>query len=379
MWYQLDDLSTRQYQITLASPKGAVLKFHLCPHPSSRLPCKNGANALACITVPGVKPTSTGTELKLEQLEPNIPSMGIRLVYENGEVCEVTKVPRKTIIKLPCAREAKFSKQNLHPKQAWEGKGKELCHYFVEFPPSMYGCPMESSGSLAGSFSEHVGENTVTTVGSDAVLEPEILAVTGCQDSDPARTTTGCHFAGKIRLVLHGLNFQALCDGDGMPAASMSSSCMNEFGRHFSVYVGVAECDQIALVSQYQINCTVERGSGIDLDVEIRRKSEGGGGDRGVVGGVVATIRSAVSFKERVNYKERFSKFVEMGVGGMKREINELYRRAFASRGEDVDIIQWNLSITELVIMNTSVKRTLKLSNITIIYKQYLRTSSVGP
>ena len=25
---------------------------------------------------------------------------------------------------------------------------------------------------------------------------------------------------------------------------------------------------------------------------------------------------------------------VEIGVGGLKREINELYRRAFASRGE---------------------------------------------
>ena len=45
-------------------------------------------------------------------------------------------------------------------------------------------------------------------------------------------------------------------------------------------------------------------------------------------------FKSAVSFKERINYRERFAKFVDMGVGGMKREINELYRRAFASRGQ---------------------------------------------
>ena len=45
-------------------------------------------------------------------------------------------------------------------------------------------------------------------------------------------------------------------------------------------------------------------------------------------------FKSAVSFKERINYRERFAKFVDMGVGEMKREINELYRRAFTSRGQ---------------------------------------------
>ena len=35
-------------------------------------------------------------------------------------------------------------------------------------------------------------------------------------------------------------------------------------------------------------------------------------------------FKTAVSFKERINYRERFAKFVDMGAGGMKREINEL-------------------------------------------------------
>ena len=39
-------------------------------------------------------------------------------------------------------------------------------------------------------------------------------------------------------------------------------------------------------------------------------------------------FKSAVSFKERINCSERFAKFVDMGVGGMKREINELHRRS---------------------------------------------------
>lgn len=332
MWYNLDSLSSRQYQIALANPKGAVLQFHLCPHPSSPLPCKSGATTLACITVPGVKPTSTGKVLKLEQLEPNIPSMGIRLIYEDGQTCEITKLPRRTIIKIPCSRDTEHSKQSFHPKQAWEGKGKEVCHYFVEFPPSKYGCPIEPSGSLAESFSEQASTSAVTSSDDNTNRpEPDILAITGCQDSDPARTTANCHFAQKIRLILHGLNFYALCGGVG---TSLNSACVKEFGSHFSVYVGQAECNQIALVSQYQINCTMERASGVDLDVEIRRKSEGSIGD----GGVVASIKGAVSFKERINYRERFSKFVDMGVGGMKREIGELYRRAFASRGKDVTI-----------------------------------------
>ena len=257
-------------------------------------------------------------------------------------MCEVTKVPRKTVIKIPCNPEAEYSKQNFHPKQAWEGKGKEICHYFVEFPPSKYGCPVDYTGSITQSFSDQASVSAATTLAGDTdPPEPEMLAVTGCQDSDPARTTSDCHFAGKIRLVLHGVNFNTFCS----PLTSMTSACVREFGDHYSVYVGIVECGEVALVSQYQINCTVERVSGTNLDVEIRRKpsalthNDGGvasrddGGVVGDEGSVVAAIKGAVSFKERINYRERFSKFVDMGVGGMKREIDELYRRAFASRG----------------------------------------------
>ena len=40
-----------------------------------------------------------------------------------------------------------------------------------------------------------------------------------------------------------------------------------------------------------------------------------------------------MSFKERINYCERFAKFVDMGVGGMEREINELHVQEMSMQG----------------------------------------------
>jgi hypothetical protein len=426
VWYTLQELSKRQFHFPLSNPKGSILKFHLCSDLGvPQIQCRNGMKTPACINVPGVTPASTGKTPIIEQLEPNIPSMGIRLVYEDGDICEVTKVPRKTIIKIPCNQGAVYTSNNWNPQKVWEGKGKEVCHYFVDFPPSKFGCPSELPATSDQSDQLHA-EDSVTTFSHQQNYQrtpelpvPELTAVTGCVDSDPARTTRECHFAGKVNLVLHGINFHALCDPATPSSPSISSKCAREFSRQFLVLVGELECAKVSLISQYQINCTVEKGSGVDLDVMIRRRSwsleelgltgsqvdqgdyrevepggdggegsggvggvgsggdggAGSGGDRGVgsggdggagsggVGGVgsggagfrgagvdrgvgtgtrgagsqeeeVANLLGAVSFKEKINYRERFDKFVDMGVGGMKREIDELYRRAFSSRGK---------------------------------------------
>ena len=81
----------------------------------------------------------------------------------------------------------------------------------------------------------------------------------------------------------------------------------------------------------------MERGAGENLDVVVYRgnkresgKSEGEG-DEGRE--VEMVLEGVVSFKEAIDFKEKFSKFSELGVGGLKKEIDELYRRAFASRG----------------------------------------------
>lgn len=287
--------------------------------------------------------------------------MGIRLVYEDGDICEVTKMPRRTSIKIPCNQGAVYSQQNWTPQRAWEGKGKEICHYFIEFPASKFGCPTELRGSAATDQSNQLHVDTVTTFSharQEVIRElpvPEIMAVTGCVDSDPARTTRECHFAGKINLVLHGVNFYTLCD-TATPSPSISAACISDFSRRYSVVVGEAECGNIALVSQYQINCTVEKATGLDQDVMLKKrclfdtsKADADGVGDGVEptgtrkeefsDQVVVSIRGAVSFKEKINYRERFDKFVEMGVGGMKEEIDELYRRAFASRGQSATVV----------------------------------------
>lgn len=80
------------------------------------------------------------------------------------------------------------------------------------------------------------------------------------------------------------------------------------------------------VVSEYQINCTLEKGSGLGLAVSIVEAA----GNRGTV----AVMEQALSFKEATDFRSKFSKFVELGVGGLKKEIDELYRRAFASRGK---------------------------------------------
>ena len=74
----------------------------------------------------------------------------------------------------------------------------------------------------------------------------------------------------------------------------------------------------------------MDKGRGQKLDVAIYRYGgEGGEGER--VAEMV--LEAAVSFKEVIDFREKFSKFSDLGVGGLKREIDELYRRAFASRG----------------------------------------------
>ena len=106
------------------------------------------------------------------------------------------------------------------------------------------------------------------------------------------------------------------------------------------------------VLSQFTLNCTVDRGAGEKLDVVVYRgagvrgqssglsekdegksEGEGGEGEGGEGREVEMVLEGVVSFKEAINFREKFSKFSELGVGGLKREIDELYRRAFASRG----------------------------------------------
>ena len=140
------------------------------------------------------------------------------------------------------------------------------------------------------------------------------------------------------------------------------------------MYVGPFLCRDPTVLSKFAINCTVERGAGKHLNVIVYRnadsqdpnaasKGKGAGeGERGEEE-VEMVLERAVSFKEAINFREKFDKFVELGVGGMKKEINELYRRAFASRGERAPYSQAWYTETEMAAKVPTLKPSFSSSS----------------
>ena len=94
------------------------------------------------------------------------------------------------------------------------------------------------------------------------------------------------------------------------------------------IRVGSTTCGNAVVASPYVINCTLRPGTGSDLDVTVERVVGKSGHE------MVAMLPTALSFQNVVDFRDKFSRFVEYGVGGLKKEIQELYQRAFASRGE---------------------------------------------
>ena len=115
-----------------------MIVFQLCPHVTlNPLVLCNNQKAPTCITVPGVNPTVAGTLSRVEQIEPNIPGHGFKLIYDEGEICAVTKKPRKTIIKFPCNAAHHYQPEQLNPTKAFEGQKNDVCNYYVEFSQSL--------------------------------------------------------------------------------------------------------------------------------------------------------------------------------------------------------------------------------------------------
>ena len=88
------------------------------------------------------------------------------------------------------------------------------------------------------------------------------------------------------------------------------------------MFVGEHKCTNLIYVSDFKLVCTLPGIGGEGLDVTLK--------DNGVN---KATLPGAVSYRPVINYRKMFDQFVSYGVGGMKEQIEELYRRAFASRG----------------------------------------------
>jgi hypothetical protein len=117
-----------------------------------------------------------------------------------------------------------------------------------------------------------------------------------------------------------------------------TAQCTDSFNKHYAVYIGDIECKIVSVLSPFQIDCTVEGAQGVGVPVSIKKlplQAASSGTIKAPQAEleVVSVLSQAVSFKEAINFREKFAKFVELGVGGLKKEIDELYRRAFASRG----------------------------------------------
>ena len=311
--------------------------FQLCPHDTlNPLVLCNNQKAPTCLTVPGIKPTVAGALSRVEQIEPNIPGHGFKLVYDEGETCEITKAPRKTIIKFPCNPSINYQPEQMNPRKTWEGQKNEVCNYFVEFPPSKFGCPVSSADVSVPSSTL---TSALSLIFKGQTELPRLWAVTGCTDSVPLRSTSECHNIAKIQVTLHGLNFDKFCmptnPHDGSPTQQQlppfnSAQCTSTFRRNHVIMIGTAKCSTITILTPYQINCSIEKVKGKGLPVAITRYFSNG------TKAVISELGGVVSFKDTINFREKFEKFVDLGVGGLKREINELYRRAFASRSKCV-------------------------------------------
>ena len=85
--------------------------------------------------------THSGRTLSLQTLVTGSPSYGFQLLLDEGEKCEVTGKPRRTLVTFPCDPTPPSS-DGLAPLEAYEGKGKDVCHYYMVFSPSQLGCPV---------------------------------------------------------------------------------------------------------------------------------------------------------------------------------------------------------------------------------------------
>ena len=144
--YSLDSVRSKEVQVALQSPQGSIMKLTLCPRVGA-ISCQN-RRAQACLLVPGVQPTSAGATLRAEQMEANAPAQGLKLLLEDGEICELTRRPRRTIVTIPCDPSGATGPEELVARRGWEGQKSDVCNYFIEFGGHKLGCPVMRPGNL---------------------------------------------------------------------------------------------------------------------------------------------------------------------------------------------------------------------------------------
>jgi len=143
--------------------------------------------------------------------------------------------------------------------------------------------------------------------------------VSGCEDSSPKRATTRCHPNSGTQLTIHGVHFSSILVATSEDGTTEHHNTITD---SFAVFIGEYKCRDLKYVNDFTLVCSLPVMGGEALDVTLKE----GGVNKAVLVG-------AVSCRQLVNYRHMFDQFVHHGVGGMSEQIEELYRRAFASRG----------------------------------------------
>eukprot|EP00052_Salpingoeca_macrocollata_P026788 m.250476 g.250476 ORF g.250476 m.250476 type:complete len:873 (+) comp22641_c1_seq2:58-2676(+) len=308
--FRLEELEALSFSLPMTNLRGATFALSV----GNTVTCGNAPGAIsACISTPGVPPQAAGlqTSRSVELLDRGSAMAGIRLAYDGGELCDITKRPRKTVLEIVC--------NPLHdnPAQTFsvvEGTGNSVCVYSVRGSHNL-GCPVGYTGPTAAT-----AHGPPPTTPEGATLPgPRLASVSGCRDSTPPHTTTECPPTGGKRLVLLGTN---------LPRAVAA----------ITVEVGGQPCANARLDSVWQISCDLPAGSGLGLNMEVRFTLPSGEQS-------TLVLADALSYKTPPNFKASFRSFQELGVGGLDNEINEIYRRVFQSRSLPARIVQ-GLGIT---------------------------------
>lgn len=159
-------------------------------------------------------------------------------------------------------------------------------------------------------------------------------------NSSPVKSTSNCHYNGGQLISLSVLGLLHLCPHQPFAtdnkrhrlSVEQLLMCSKHFQEQYRILIGDNLCTKPIIISPFLMNCTLSAGIGEDLDVKVvycQMAEESCDSTD-----VVAVLPGALSYRKVINFKEKFNKFVEYGVGGLKKEIEELYRRAFASRGK---------------------------------------------
>ena len=119
-----------------------------------------------------------GQVASVQVIEKELFVSGFQLVLDEGETCEVTKKPRKTILNFPCDPNRVLDLSSFKPLKAHEGDRKETCCYYVEFPSSQLGCPIHihSKNLITGTFQTTIEAGWLVIQYNTEITEQKLIS-----------------------------------------------------------------------------------------------------------------------------------------------------------------------------------------------------------